>query len=40
MLTHFWPEIPKKEYIEEAKKYFENVIAANEGETLTLRRRK
>lgn len=40
MLTHFWPEIPKKEYIEEAKEYFENVIAANEGETLTLRRKK
>lgn len=31
VLTHFWPEIDKEEYVKEAKKYFENTIAAEEG---------
>ena len=38
MLTHFWPEINKEEYVNEAREYFENVIAANEGEKLVLRK--
>lgn len=38
MLTHFWPEIPKSEYVNEASIYFENVIAAEEGKKLILRR--
>lgn len=38
MLTHFWPEIPKSEYVKEASAYFENVIAAEEGKKLILRR--
>ena len=38
MLTHFWPEISKEKYVNEAKEYFENVIAANEGEKLVLRK--
>lgn len=38
MLTHFWPEIDKKEYKKEAEKVFKNTIVAEEGKTLTLRR--
>lgn len=38
MLNHFWPEISSEEYINEASVYFENIIGAEEGKTLTLRR--
>lgn len=38
LLTHFWPTIPKEQYVEEAKEYFENTQAAIEGKTLVLRR--
>lgn len=38
MLTHFWPEIPKSKYVKEAQELFENVIAADEGQSLILRR--
>lgn len=38
MLTHFWPEISKENYVNEAKEYFENTIAAEEGQKLVLRR--
>lgn len=37
MLTHFWPEIDKQEYVKEAKEYFKNTIAAREGNKLVLR---
>lgn len=40
MLTHFFPNIPKEYYVKEAKEYFENTIAAVEGETLCLRKGK
>ena len=36
MLTHFWPEIDKEEYVKEASQYFENTIAAEEGKKLIL----
>ncbi len=36
MLTHFWPEIDKKEYLLEAKEEFENTIVAIEGNTLSI----
>lgn len=36
ILTHFWPEIDKNLYVAEAKEYFENTIAAEEGKVLTL----
>lgn len=38
ILTHFWPEIDKNLYINEAKEYFENTDAAIEGKKLILRR--
>ena len=38
MLTHFWPEIDKEKYLEEAKEYFENTIVAEENKKLILRR--
>lgn len=38
MLTHFFPEIDKKLYLEEAKQNFENVTLAKEGKKLILRR--
>ena len=38
LLTHFWPEIDKEQYVEEAKEIFSNVSAANEGQKLILRR--
>lgn len=37
MLTHFFPEINKQEYVNEAKKMFENVVAAEEGKKLVLK---
>jgi len=38
LLTHFWPEIEKEKYVDEAKEYFENTEAAIEGKKLILRR--
>ena len=38
ILTHFWPEINKENYVNEAKEYFENTEAAIEGKKLILRR--
>ena len=39
VLTHFYPTIDKQKYLEEAKEVFENVDVAEEGKTLTLKRR-
>lgn len=36
VLTHFWPEIEKDCYVAEAKEYFENTIAAEEGKVFKL----
>ena len=38
LLTQFWPTIDKEQYIQEAKEYFENTEAAQEGKRLILRR--
>ena len=38
LLTHFFPEIDKEKYIEEAKEVFENTEALEEGKQLVLRR--
>lgn len=38
LLTHFWPEIEKVNYVNEAKEYFINTEAAEEGKKLILRR--
>ena len=38
MLTHFWPSIDKSEYVKEAMEEFNNVVAAEEGKQLVLRR--
>lgn len=38
LLTHFWPEIDKEKYVEEAKEVFENTEALEEGKQLVLRR--
>lgn len=38
LLTHFWPDIDKEEYLEEAKQQFENTQVAEEEQTLILRR--
>lgn len=38
LLTHFWPEIDKEKYVEEAKEIFNNTEAAIEGKKLILRR--
>lgn len=40
ILFHTWPEIPKEEYVKEAKEYFANTYAANEGEKITLENKK
>lgn len=37
MLTHFFPEINKMEYVNEAKKMFESTIAAEEGKKYVLK---
>ncbi len=39
VLTHFWPEIDKKCYVDEAKEILENTIAAEPGKVLKLSRR-
>ena len=36
LLTHFYPTIEKKEYVEEAKEIFENTTAAEEGKILKI----
>lgn len=36
MLTHFWPDIDKQRYVDEAKEEFDNVIASKEGEVIKL----
>ncbi len=38
MLTHFWPIINKKLYVKEAKEYFQDTIAAEEGKKFILRK--
>lgn len=38
LLTHFWPEIEKQKYVEEAKEFFQNTEASIEGKKLILRR--
>ena len=38
LLTHFWPEEDKLEYLKEAKEVFEETEVAEEGKILTLRR--
>lgn len=38
LLTHFWPEIDKGEYVKEAKQVFKNVEAAEENKVYTLKR--
>ncbi len=39
LLTHFWPEEDKNNYLEEAKQIFENVEVAEEGKKLVLTKR-
>lgn len=39
LLTHFWPEIPKEKYLEEARKIFPNTEISEEGKVLKLERR-
>ena len=39
ILTHFWPETDKENYVKEAKEHFENVEAAVEGKEYVLRRK-
>lgn len=36
LLTHFYPTIEKEQYVEEAKKIFENTTAAEEGKVLKI----
>ena len=38
ILTHFWPEIDKNLYLEEAKELFSNTEVAVEGKTLVLKK--
>jgi len=38
MLTHFWPEIDKLQYVKEAQEIFENTIAAEEDKKLILKK--
>lgn len=40
LLNHFWPDIPKEKYLEEAKEVFYNTEVAEEGKVLKLERRK
>lgn len=40
VLTHFWPEIDKSEYLNEAKRLFENVEVATDGTEYVLKRLK
>lgn len=36
ILTHFWPEIDRENYVNEAKEYFKNTVAAKEGKIFQL----
>lgn len=38
MLTHFWPEIDKAKYVEEAKTIFQDTIFAEEGKKYILKK--
>ena len=38
VLTHFWPEIEKERYVNEAKMVFENTVAAEERKKLVLKK--
>jgi len=38
LLTHFWPELDKELYVKEAKEFFKNTEAAQEGKKLILRK--
>lgn len=38
LLMHFWPEIDKQKYVNEAKEIFENTEAAEEGKKMVLRK--
>jgi ribonuclease BN (tRNA processing enzyme) len=38
LLTHFWPETPKSEYLAEAKQVFENVAVAEEGKKIIVKK--
>lgn len=38
LLTHFWPDADKQQYVEEAKEVFPNTEAAEEGKKLVLKR--
>ncbi len=38
VLTHFWPEESKENYLMEAKRVFDNVITAEEGKKLVLKK--
>ena len=35
-LTHFWPEENIQNYLDEARKFFRNVIALNEGQVIDI----
>ena len=39
ILTHFWPLTDKYNYLEEAKRYFDNTTLAEENKTIILRRK-
>lgn len=39
LLTHFWPSIDKRNYVDEAREIFLNTEAAQEGKKLILRRK-
>ncbi|MBQ8603803.1 MAG: MBL fold metallo-hydrolase [Oscillospiraceae bacterium] len=36
IITHFWPEKAPQQFVDEAKEYFENTFAANEGDIYDL----
>lgn len=38
VLTHFWPDIDKSKYLEEASEIFRNTIVAEEGKKIVLRK--
>ena len=38
LLMHFWPSIDKQKYVDEAKEFFNNTEAAEEGKKLILKR--
>lgn len=40
MLTHFWPTIPKEQYVKEALPIFSNTIPAEEGHILKLTKKR